>query len=522
MAWCMEILGSHPSGMARTMRSATCKKSTAWLLLLPLAAVCVGCNASVAIWVLVTRPELNSDFRGLWSFADFARHQAVAGIYQPAPLQAFQALIYPGFHSFFPFQYPPSLLGPLGWLADFSYPVAQAIWILAGLGAMVAAAWLFFAPSLRGFGILLLLAAPASLLNGVAGETGYFTAAFLLAGFALLPSRPGLAGLAFGLLTLKPQLGLLVPLALLARRDYRAMLSASLTALALISWSIVMFPAALWAEWLRQMPVYQAQYLAARASLGLDADVTVAGNLGRIGATPGLAWFLQLAAMLAIAIAVYIAFRRWPYHLAVAALLTGSVLFTPHAYAYDTIPLTAAMLRPAPAPNFPLCMAIYLTPYLLLTGASHWFLYAVPETLLFLNIIYLALNPAAPPNKAHESIPAAEYPTLGWVLAITIFLFGILTLGLGFLMYHIVPLLPLFYYTLLVGGSGATPGQRLFSLSVRRDADLGPPNLAQAFVWTLLLWVSFLLACLPFALALVGPRHRAGHDLLSGLVLVRN
>jgi uncharacterized RDD family membrane protein YckC len=111
---------------------------------------------------------------------------------------------------------------------------------------------------------------------------------------------------------------------------------------------------------------------------------------------------------------------------------------------------------------------------------------------------------------------------IGWIAAITILVFGILTLGLGWLMFHIIPLLPFLYYTLLVGGSGATPGQRVFGLAVRQDIDLSPPSLAQAFVWTLLLWISFVLACLPFAMALVGPRHRAGHDLLSGLVVVRN
>jgi uncharacterized RDD family membrane protein YckC len=119
-------------------------------------------------------------------------------------------------------------------------------------------------------------------------------------------------------------------------------------------------------------------------------------------------------------------------------------------------------------------------------------------------------------------IDAVLIGVLGWAVAITIFLFGILTLGIGWLMFHIVPLLPFLYYTLLVGGRGATPGQRIFGLSVRRDIDLGPPNFVQAFVWTLLLWVSFVLACIPFAMALVGPRHRAGHDLLSGLVVVRN
>jgi uncharacterized RDD family membrane protein YckC len=111
---------------------------------------------------------------------------------------------------------------------------------------------------------------------------------------------------------------------------------------------------------------------------------------------------------------------------------------------------------------------------------------------------------------------------LSWMLALSILIFGFLTLGLGWLMFHIIPLVPFFYYTLLVGGSSGTPGQRLFGLSVRQDADLRPPNLAQAFVWTLLMWVSFVLAFVPFALALVGPRHRAAHDLLSGLVVIRN
>ncbi len=106
------------------------------------------------------------------------------------------------------------------------------------------------------------------------------------------------------------------------------------------------------------------------------------------------------------------------------------------------------------------------------------------------------------------------------VLAVVILIFGVLTLGFGWLMFHIIPLVPFFYYTLLAGGGG-TPGQRMFGIAVRQDANLLPPNFAQAFVWALLMWVSFLLACVPFALALVGPRHRAAHDLFSGLVVIR-
>ncbi len=110
---------------------------------------------------------------------------------------------------------------------------------------------------------------------------------------------------------------------------------------------------------------------------------------------------------------------------------------------------------------------------------------------------------------------------IAWVMAVTIFLLGLLTFGMGWLLYHTMPVMPFLYYTLLVGGTARTPGQWLFGLQVRQNADLGPPTVPQAFVWSLLLWISFLLACVPFAMALVGPRHRAAHDLLAGLVVVR-
>jgi uncharacterized RDD family membrane protein YckC len=109
----------------------------------------------------------------------------------------------------------------------------------------------------------------------------------------------------------------------------------------------------------------------------------------------------------------------------------------------------------------------------------------------------------------------------GWTAALGIFLFGIITLGFGFLLFHIIPVLPFLYYTMLLP-HGGTIGQRLLSLEVRDNAELTRrPGYAEALVWSLLLWVSFALAFLPLLLALTNPRHRAGHDLLSGLAVMR-
>ena len=387
------------------------KTSTLPARSLPTAFIagCLCINFAITLWALIARPALNVDFRGPWSFSGFAHHQNVALIYHPAPLQAFQHQLYPGFCSFFPFKYTPTFLLPSWWLGDLSYSAAFSLWTLAGLAALIASSWLFFPARLRWLAIATLLGAPASLLNGVAGETGFFSTALLLAGFGLLPSRPLFAGFAFGLMTLKPQLGLLIPFALLARHDYQAILTASATALTLIAVSCAVFPAGLWASWLHQMPVYQAQYLAADRRLGLNEGVTLAASLSRLGFTPGMAWVLQGASSLAGAAAVFFAFARAPYPLAVAALLTGTGLLAPPAYVYDTIPLAAAiLLLPGSVPLSGLCLITYLAPYLLLTGVGAWFFYTFPETLLFLGIIYLALRTASHPNNGHEPVPAAK------------------------------------------------------------------------------------------------------------------
>jgi uncharacterized RDD family membrane protein YckC len=115
---------------------------------------------------------------------------------------------------------------------------------------------------------------------------------------------------------------------------------------------------------------------------------------------------------------------------------------------------------------------------------------------------------------------------LGTVLAWVIAVLGILTLGLGFLLFHLMPLMPALYYVAwLRTRTAATPGQRLLGLTLRQDDTLGlpmpvRPSLAQAITWTVLLYLCFALSMIPFLLVLITRRHRALHDLLSGLTLV--
>jgi uncharacterized RDD family membrane protein YckC len=107
--------------------------------------------------------------------------------------------------------------------------------------------------------------------------------------------------------------------------------------------------------------------------------------------------------------------------------------------------------------------------------------------------------------------------TLAWA----ILLFGVLTLGIGFIAWHLLPLVPPLYYIFaLRSRATATPGQRFLGLVVRKNESLALPNFAEALTWTLLLWLSVILSFIPFLLVLITKRHRAAHDILSGLVVV--
>jgi hypothetical protein len=369
---------------------------------------CGALNLLAAGWALLAHPALNTDFMAFWSFPRFAATENVAGIYNAGLLQGFQAHIYPGFRSFYPFLYPPTWLVATFWLGHFGFAAAQAIWTAAGIVALTAAGWWFFPPRWRVFGILAMLASPASMLNGMTGETGYFSTALLLAGFAALPEKKLAAGLAFGLLTLKPQLGLLVPFFLVARGEWRVILTAAAVALGLVAISCVMYPPALWQEWAHTLPAYQAAYFAAAGKLNLNIIVTVTANLVVLGAPQAVAGAAQVVSFLAVAAAVVWSARVAAYPLAAALLWTGIFLAAPHAYAYDSVILAAALVvlggYDISPPFVAVALVIYLAPLLLLSPFSHWFLYAAPEAMLFGFGLWMALRP--PGGRAER--PAAR------------------------------------------------------------------------------------------------------------------
>src|SRR3546814_10633706 len=75
---------------------------------------------------------------------------------------------------------------------------------------------------------------------------GFLTAALLIGGLRLLGAKPIVAGILFGILTVKPQLGILLPFALLAARQWTAIAAAGVTTVLLVGSSVLLF---VWESW---------------------------------------------------------------------------------------------------------------------------------------------------------------------------------------------------------------------------------------------------------------------------------
>ncbi len=116
--------------------------------------------------------------------------------------------------------YPPSALLFVWPLATMPYFAALAVWLLATLALLLAVCWRT-AP--HPWAPVLVLLFPAVGLSIFSGQNGCLSAALLAGALTFLREKPWLAGLCLGLLTYKPSLGLLIPVALLAAGHWRVM-----------------------------------------------------------------------------------------------------------------------------------------------------------------------------------------------------------------------------------------------------------------------------------------------------------
>jgi hypothetical protein len=294
----------------------------------------------IAVWLapsegLVDRMNkpIGTDFVAFWTAGALAAQGQAAAVYDVTALQAAERKTVGAEIDAFPFAYPPSLLLALPALAALPYLVALPLWLLVTYLPFVA---LVRRAAPHPATLWLTLALPAGYLNVLHGQAGFLVAALVGGALMLIDRRPALAGVLLGVLTFKPQLGFLVPIALVAAGRWRAVGAAVATAILAMAASYAVFGADTWAAFLAGARA--ARIHLETGELPWEKMHTVFAGARLIGVGVAGAYVLQAATTLAVAVAIWRAWRR-PAEPALrnALLIAGAVLAAPYGFEYDLV-----------------------------------------------------------------------------------------------------------------------------------------------------------------------------------------
>lgn len=285
---------------------------------------------------------LGSDFVSFWTTGKMLG--LGANPYDSAAHIAAQRTFFAPQSGYTAFFYPPSFLAfcrPLGLLGYFP---ALACWLGVTAAVYLAAVRAWWRDADTGMPLwLLFLAFPAVPIVMTHGQTAFLVAALLGLGGWLVPSRPILAGVLLGMATIKPQFGLLLPLVLLLTREWKTIVAAVLTALALATSAALAFGPQIWPDWLDTS--VRAQDAMAAGAVGYAKMTSAFAAMKLIGAPTLLAYGVQ--GLLSLTVAGLLARaawgRRWNPGLA-AATLAGAPLVTPFVLDYDMVLLGFPLL----------------------------------------------------------------------------------------------------------------------------------------------------------------------------------
>lgn len=285
---------------------------------------------------------VGGDYINLFAAGALAAAGRAAEIYDPASFMAFEQTLIPANIGLRLWAYPPTsllLAVPFGLLP---YLTGLAVWSLLGLGVLavggrrVGLSWL-------DAGLLVL--SPAAMTCVYFGQTGNMAIGLLL--IALGARRPADRGsaLAAALLTVKPQLGILLPvLWAIQRRFVLIAVTAGLLTL-FAGMSLVAFGPQLWLDYAgRTLPALnELERNGSGAFTAMIPSVFMALRI--LAGDPQLAQWVHLAvAVVVVALAVWRLTRTGDKLQQSAILLAAAALVTPYIHIYDLAGVVAAGL----------------------------------------------------------------------------------------------------------------------------------------------------------------------------------
>ena len=344
-------------------------------LTVAVAALFCGIIAAVC-WIMVTDPK-PVDFLSFWAAGRMIVDGAGAQIYDIEAHRAVERTVTAG--GLLPFPYPPPfalLLAPFG---SLPFGVGFTAWVaLTGLFYVIAAqAWM---------PVRLALAQPSVLVNGFIGQNAFLTSGLFLAGLHLLKTRPLLAGAVLGLLVIKPQLAIMLPVAMIAGRHWHAVAGGALSASALLLIGFVALGGAAYAAFFEILSTYTGFVSDSRWNWRELASVYAL--LRYAGFADGVALSIHVGVA---AIAVAMVWQWWRHDRPgkEAVLAAATMLAPPYLLTYDGVllglPVAWLLLHGQRPKTALLAWSLVFLTIIAVTG-----IYELPNTLSLGAIVALA------------------------------------------------------------------------------------------------------------------------------------
>jgi alpha-1,2-mannosyltransferase len=292
---------------------------------------------------------IGSDFSSFYAAGSLVLDGRANDVYDMALHYAREQQMFGAATPYYGWLYPPIFLLVATPLALIPYPLALAVWqigtfalYLSVIGAIVrrmrqrgiviGALWL---PIAAGF--------PAVFVNLGHGQNGFLTAGLFGAALLALPTRPVISGVLFGLLVYKPQFALIVPIALLAAGQWRTVVAAGITVMALVAVTSLAFGAHLWFAFAASTETSR-KLLLEGGDVGFEKLQSVFAAARMWGSGIPLAYAVQGIASAAAACGTAWVWRSSSDRdLKGALLIIATLLASPHVLDYDLMMLAPAI-----------------------------------------------------------------------------------------------------------------------------------------------------------------------------------
>lgn len=280
---------------------------------------------------------LGSDFRVFWAAARLVLEGEPNAVLD---IQRLEAEYNEVTTDWMPWLYPPGYLFLVVPFGAMSYAVAYLVMTLLSVAAM-ALGTRPFVGGVKPVWVAMSLA-PAYLPTLIIGQNSLIWLSVLLAAFAAMRSgRALLAGVLIGCLTLKPQLGIMIPFALLGAWQWRTILAATVTAILLAGLPTLVVGPEYWPLLLERMGQH-----ADRMVTLIDELVTTVGPfflLTQLGMATQAALTVQwgIIAVAALSVGLFWRSDRIGFDAKVAMLMIAMLLSAPYIWYYEAAMMAA-------------------------------------------------------------------------------------------------------------------------------------------------------------------------------------